>query len=59
MRTYITELKINGIKNIDSEQTLSFHNIIRNQNFDINKSNIKAIYGPNGAGKSADRKSVV
>lgn len=53
MRTYITELKINGIKNIDSEQTLSFHNIIRNQNFDINKSNIKAIYGPNGAGKSA------
>ena len=46
-------MKVNGIKNINQEITLNFYNQTLKNTFDLNKSNIKAIYGKNGSGKSA------
>ena len=52
MRYYILRIKINGIKNLDKEITLDFYNKTIKKKFELNDSNIKAIYGANGSGKS-------
>ena len=53
MKSYLLKMKLKGIKNIDKEIEINFYNKVLKKNFDLNESNIKAIYGANGAGKSA------
>ena len=53
MKFFLSELKINGCKNIDKMIDLRFCNKTITKNMNLEKSKIKAIYGPNGAGKSA------
>lgn len=50
---YMTNLTLCGIKNIDQEISIDFHNKKLPKEFTIQDHNIKAIYGENGAGKSA------
>lgn len=53
MLLYITNLTLSGIKNIDTEISIYFHNKKLPKEFIVQNHNIKAIYGENGAGKSA------
>lgn len=53
MKFYLSNLKVNGCKNIDKEIELKFCNSTIKKHVNFSKSNIKAIYGPNGSGKSA------
>lgn len=53
MRTYITNIKINGVKNIKEEIELRFYNKTYQEQINLTNSNIKSIYGANGSGKSA------
>lgn len=53
MLSYITNIKLCGIKNIDKEIDLNFYKQTIPKEFTLDNSNIKAIYGENGAGKSA------
>lgn len=53
MQSYITNIKLCGIKNIDKEIELNFYKQTIPKEFTLDNSNIKAIYGENGAGKSA------
>lgn len=53
MQSYITNIKLCGIKNIDKEIDLNFYKQTIPKEFTLDNSNIKAIYGENGAGKSA------
>lgn len=53
MHTYITNVCVNGIKNIDQEVQFDFYKKTLPKQFTLDNSNIKAIYGENGAGKSA------
>ncbi len=52
MKNFLLKMKVVGIKNIDKEIILNFSNKTLNENTDISKFNVKAIYGPNGAGKT-------
>lgn len=52
MQTYITNIKLSGIKNIDKEISLDFYKKTRPKKFILDRSNIKAIYGENGVGKT-------
>ncbi|CCV64103.1 conserved hypothetical protein [Alteracholeplasma palmae J233] len=53
MRTYITKLYLNGVKNISKPIEMNFYKKTIGKKIDLNETNIKAIYGANGAGKSA------
>ncbi len=52
MTFYINSVSLKGIKCIDKKIDLVFSNKTVTKSFNVDKSNIKAIYGPNGAGKS-------
>lgn len=52
MKTYLTKLNINGIKNIETTASFAFYKGINSKFFDASEYNVKAIYGLNGLGKS-------
>jgi hypothetical protein len=52
MKTYISEISLYGVKNIEKEVQLDFYNVRIPKKFVLSNSNIKAIYGENGSGKS-------
>lgn len=53
MYTYITNIAVSGIKNINKIVSLNFYGKTTGKEIKLQNNNIKAIYGPNGAGKSA------
>lgn len=53
MMTYLLNLRISGIKNIEKEIYISFFGKSINKSFNPEKYKIKGIYGENGSGKSA------
>lgn len=53
MRFLLLEMRVNGIKNIDKEIELQFHNkTLGKLKESFNESHVKSIYGTNGAGKT-------
>ena len=55
---YILNLRVCGIKNIETPIELNFYKKTINNDFDPDKYRIKAIYGENGSGKTAIISSV-
>ncbi len=51
--TYLLNMSISGIKNIQEDVCLHFYKKTIDKNFNPEKYRIKAIYGENGSGKSA------